>query len=239
MVRETRSPLLPSAEQSADLGTERKSALFDRLRDLDEAAPEQAGQTYSLADSADEEAEVTIVSVESSSRRGATPRSGPASCAASARPCPATEVAARRRGGKFVLPDAGVGVASLAGDTKERIMKAAVLHEVNQPLAIEDVEINKPGPREVLIRTAFAGLCHSDLHFIEGLYPHPLPVVLGHESAGIVEQVGSEVHLREEGRPRHHLPVGVLRHLRELHDRPAGHLHRHRASSCRRAPPSA
>jgi len=45
-------------------------------------------------------------------------------------------------------------------------MKAAVLHEVNQPLVIEDVEINKPGPHEVLVRTAFAGLCHSDLHFI-------------------------------------------------------------------------
>ena len=78
-------------------------------------------------------------------------------------------------------------------------MKAAVLHEANQPLAIEDVEINKPGPREVLIRTAFAGLCHSDLHFIEGLYPHPLPVVLGHESAGIVEQVGSDVTYVKKG----------------------------------------
>ena len=41
-----------------------------------------------------------------------------------------------------------------------------------------------PGPREVLIRTSVAGLCHSDLHFMEGLYPHPLPAVLGHESAG-------------------------------------------------------
>jgi S-(hydroxymethyl)glutathione dehydrogenase / alcohol dehydrogenase len=78
-------------------------------------------------------------------------------------------------------------------------MKAAVLHEVNKPLVIEDVEINKPGPHEVLIRTAYAGLCHSDLHFIEGLYPHPLPVVLGHESAGIVEQVGSEVGYVKKG----------------------------------------
>jgi S-(hydroxymethyl)glutathione dehydrogenase/alcohol dehydrogenase len=78
-------------------------------------------------------------------------------------------------------------------------MKAAVLHEVNKPLTIEDVEINKPGAREVLIRTAFAGLCHSDLHFIEGLYPHPLPVVLGHESAGIVEQVGPEVTYVKKG----------------------------------------
>jgi S-(hydroxymethyl)glutathione dehydrogenase/alcohol dehydrogenase len=72
-------------------------------------------------------------------------------------------------------------------------MKAAVLHEVNKPLVIEDVSLPKPGPREVLIRTAVAGLCHSDLHFMEGLYPHPLPAVLGHESAGVVEQVGSEV----------------------------------------------
>ena len=78
-------------------------------------------------------------------------------------------------------------------------MKAAVLHEVNQPLIIEEVSINKPGPREVLLRTAYAGLCHSDLHFIEGLYPHPLPVVLGHELAGIVEAVGSEVTYVKKG----------------------------------------
>ncbi|HYM31473.1 MAG TPA: Zn-dependent alcohol dehydrogenase [Candidatus Cybelea sp.] len=72
-------------------------------------------------------------------------------------------------------------------------MKAAVLHAVGQPLAIEDVSLAKPGRREVLIRTSVAGLCHSDLHFIEGSYPHPLPCVLGHESAGIVEQVGEDV----------------------------------------------
>ena len=72
-------------------------------------------------------------------------------------------------------------------------MKAAVLMEVNKPLVIEDVSLPKPGPREVLIRTSVAGLCHSDLHFMEGLYPHPLPAVLGHESAGVVEQVGSDV----------------------------------------------
>ena len=78
-------------------------------------------------------------------------------------------------------------------------MKAAVLHEVNKPLTIEEVDINKPGPREVLIRTAYAGLCHSDLHFIEGLYPHPLPVVLGHEAAGIVDAVGSEVAYVKKG----------------------------------------
>ena len=78
-------------------------------------------------------------------------------------------------------------------------MKAAVLREVGKPLQIEDVQINKPGPHEVLIRTAAAGVCHSDLHFIEGLYPHPLPAVLGHESAGVVEQIGSEVRTVKVG----------------------------------------
>jgi S-(hydroxymethyl)glutathione dehydrogenase/alcohol dehydrogenase len=72
-------------------------------------------------------------------------------------------------------------------------MKAAVLYEVNQPLVIEEISVKKPAAHEVLIRTAVAGLCHSDLHFMEGLYPHPLPAVLGHESAGTVEQVGAEV----------------------------------------------
>ena len=74
-------------------------------------------------------------------------------------------------------------------------MKAAVLREVGKPLQIEDVQINKPGPHEVLIRTAAAGLCHSDLHFIQGSYPTALPAVLGHESAGIVEQIGCEPDL--------------------------------------------
>ena len=78
-------------------------------------------------------------------------------------------------------------------------MKAAVLYEPNTPLVIEEIATRLPGPREVLINTAFAGLCHSDLHFIEGLYPHPLPVVLGHESAGIVAQVGDQVSYVQPG----------------------------------------
>ncbi|MDP3746180.1 MAG: Zn-dependent alcohol dehydrogenase [Phenylobacterium sp.] len=78
-------------------------------------------------------------------------------------------------------------------------MKAAVLREVGKPLQIEDVQINKPGPHEVLIRTKAAGLCHSDLHFMEGSYPHPLPAVLGHESAGVVEAIGSEVRTVKVG----------------------------------------
>src|SRR6266404_3979284 len=72
-------------------------------------------------------------------------------------------------------------------------MKAAVLRAANEPLTIEDVSLTKPGPREVLIRTSVAGICHSDLHFADGSYPHPMPCVLGHESAGVVEAVGTDV----------------------------------------------
>src|ERR1700734_3948177 len=72
-------------------------------------------------------------------------------------------------------------------------MKAAVFHAAHLPLTIEEVEIEKPKRREVLLRPAFAGLCHSDLHFMEGLYPYPAPAVLGHEGAAIVEAVGEDV----------------------------------------------
>ena len=78
-------------------------------------------------------------------------------------------------------------------------MKAAVMFEAHKPLEICEVEMRKPKAHEVLIRTGAAGLCHSDLHFIEGLYPHPLPVVLGHESAGVVEAVGDEVTYVKKG----------------------------------------
>jgi len=78
-------------------------------------------------------------------------------------------------------------------------MKAAVFREVGQPLTIEDIQISKPGPREVLVRTAAVGVCHSDLHFIDGLYPAQTPMILGHEAAGIVEQVGSDVTYLKKG----------------------------------------
>jgi S-(hydroxymethyl)glutathione dehydrogenase/alcohol dehydrogenase len=78
-------------------------------------------------------------------------------------------------------------------------MKAAVLREVKKPLVIEDVAIDNPKAHEVLVRTAAVGVCHSDLHFIEGLYKTRMPIVLGHESAGIVEKVGSEVRYVKPG----------------------------------------
>ncbi|MEC3764152.1 Zn-dependent alcohol dehydrogenase [Cupriavidus sp. SS-3] len=78
-------------------------------------------------------------------------------------------------------------------------MKAAVLHQPRTPLAIEDVAIGKPGPREVLVRTAAVGVCHSDLHFVDGAYPHPVPTIPGHEAAGVVEQVGAQVRTVKPG----------------------------------------
>jgi S-(hydroxymethyl)glutathione dehydrogenase/alcohol dehydrogenase len=76
-------------------------------------------------------------------------------------------------------------------------MRAAVLREIPGKLEIDEVDVGTPGRHEVLIRTAAAGLCHSDLHFIEGKYPYPTPCVLGHESAGVVEEVGAQVtHVR-------------------------------------------
>ena len=72
-------------------------------------------------------------------------------------------------------------------------MKAAVMRALREPLAIEDIQIGTPGPREVVVRTAATGVCHSDLHVLDGSLPNPVPIVLGHEPAGVVEAVGSAV----------------------------------------------
>ncbi len=78
-------------------------------------------------------------------------------------------------------------------------MKAAFLETPGQPLVIGEAQLDDCGPREVRIRTVACGLCHSDLHFIDGSYPHPLPCIPGHEAAGIVEAVGSEVRTVKVG----------------------------------------
>jgi S-(hydroxymethyl)glutathione dehydrogenase / alcohol dehydrogenase len=72
-------------------------------------------------------------------------------------------------------------------------MRAAVLHEMPGRLTVEDVDVDLPSAQEVLIRTGAAGLCHSDLHVMNGTVVRPLPAVLGHESAGVVEAVGDDV----------------------------------------------
>jgi alcohol dehydrogenase (nicotinoprotein) len=71
--------------------------------------------------------------------------------------------------------------------------KAAVVYEYGKPMEIEELELDGPRDGEVLIRYTHAGLCHSDLHVITGDLPARLPMVLGHEGAGIVEEVGPGV----------------------------------------------
>ena len=72
-------------------------------------------------------------------------------------------------------------------------MRAAVLREIDGPLSVEDVELAEPGPGEVGVRLAASGICHSDWNVITGATPNPLPAVLGHEGAGVVEAVGEGV----------------------------------------------
>ena len=72
-------------------------------------------------------------------------------------------------------------------------MKAAVLYDYNTPLVIEEVDLDPPKPGEVLVKTGAAGICRSDYHFMKGEATTLLPVVLGHEGAGVVQAVGEGV----------------------------------------------
>lgn len=80
-------------------------------------------------------------------------------------------------------------------------IRGAVLEEIGRPgpyslslpIRIAELELDPPGPTEVLVRIEAAGICHSDLSVVNGARPRPVPMLLGHESAGIVELVGSEV----------------------------------------------
>jgi S-(hydroxymethyl)glutathione dehydrogenase/alcohol dehydrogenase len=76
---------------------------------------------------------------------------------------------------------------------------AAVLHAVATPLTIERVALAPLAPGDVLIRNRASGLCHTDLEVIEGSLAYPMPIVLGHEGAGVVEAVGSAVTLVKPG----------------------------------------
>lgn len=80
--------------------------------------------------------------------------------------------------------------------------QAAILYEMekpapyakSQPLVVAEVELEGPGPGEVLVEVVGAGLCHSDLSVIDGSRPRVMPMVMGHEAAGIVREVGPGVH---------------------------------------------
>ena len=78
-------------------------------------------------------------------------------------------------------------------------MKSAVLHKVGGPFAIEEVELLPPRKGEVRVKLKAAGLCHSDWHFVQGLLERPFPVILGHEGAGVIEEVGEGVTTLRKG----------------------------------------
>jgi S-(hydroxymethyl)glutathione dehydrogenase/alcohol dehydrogenase len=84
-------------------------------------------------------------------------------------------------------------------------MRAAVLHEARTPMLIEDVSIDGPRDDEVLVQVRATGACHSDYHVIDGSWHgpgYPLPMILGHEAAGVVEKVGADVN---SVKPRDHV----------------------------------
>jgi S-(hydroxymethyl)glutathione dehydrogenase/alcohol dehydrogenase len=78
-------------------------------------------------------------------------------------------------------------------------MKAAVLREIGGDLLIEEVALGNPDHNEVLVEVMATGLCHTDLHFMEGHLPLTMPAVLGHETAGIVRAVGAGVSYLKSG----------------------------------------
>jgi len=77
--------------------------------------------------------------------------------------------------------------------------KAAILWEVGKDWSVEDIELDSPGPGEVLVELAASGLCHSDEHLVTGDLPFELPIIGGHEGAGVVKEVGPEVSWLKEG----------------------------------------
>jgi len=72
-------------------------------------------------------------------------------------------------------------------------IRAAVMEQAKHPLVVGDVELDEPGRDEVLVRMLATGICRSDLSFMDGKWPSPLPIVLGHEGAGVIEAVGEGV----------------------------------------------
>ena len=84
-------------------------------------------------------------------------------------------------------------------------MEVAAPYAASQPLTVETLELDPPGPGEVLVRIKAAGLCHSDLSVINGNRPRPMPMALGHEAAGIVEEVGPVEGARSDLAPGDHV----------------------------------
>ena len=97
-------------------------------------------------------------------------------------------------------------------------MKAAVMRANNAPLELEEVQIDDPGPGEVLLKTAASGICHSDLHVIEGSLPVPPPCILGPRAGGHRRGRGRGRQRLRAGRSRDRLSHLLVRRLQVLHE---------------------
>jgi S-(hydroxymethyl)glutathione dehydrogenase/alcohol dehydrogenase len=98
-------------------------------------------------------------------------------------------------------------------------MKAAVCRKFKKPLIIEDIQLAAPGASDIKVKIAACGICHSDIHFIEGAWGGTLPAVYGHEGAGIVQEVGRNVrHVK----PGDHVVVTLVRYCGTCHACAAG-----------------
>ena len=77
-------------------------------------------------------------------------------------------------------------------------MRAALLRSIGDDTleVVENMELTELGPTDVKVEIRSTGVCHSDLHFVDGFYPYPAPAILGHEAAGVVEEVGDHLGQR-------------------------------------------
>ena len=103
-----------------------------------------------------------------------------------------------------------------------RESRAAVMYDFNTPLSVETVRLKSPGPEQIVVRIIASGICHTDLSVWRGRLPYPPPVVLGHEGAGIVEEVGGAV---TQLRPGDHVILSSIPHCGRCAYCRAGHAH--------------
>src|SRR5271163_3306340 len=101
----------------------------------------------------------------------------------------------KRRCGKCSMAQNPSPQGQIANEEYAMQIEAAIFRKPHDPLTIESIDLDKPMAREVLVRTVATGVCHSDLHVVDGVGRWPLdrPLVLGHEGAGVVEAVGADV----------------------------------------------
>src|SRR5258708_9344012 len=106
--------------------------------------------------------------------------------------------------------------------------RTAVIYAPGEPIRVEEIELDPPKDHEVQVRMVAAGICHSDYHIITGELPSYLPLALGHEGAGIVEEVGSAV---TNVKPGHHVVLSFIPSCGKCQYCIAGHF-----DSCNQGP---